>query len=167
MATHPLTTSSNIVLSRSHMVNTKDWHPSNKVMATPLKSCERPHWCSVITVNVLWKSTHSIIISHSPPPHNITISNHPDSLKSCAMAQQHHQVELTSSQTISGTTWSDQGSDGKERQWYCSMIRRTRVVKACNGAKGGVMSGSKWVSHQVHRVKVWIWVWYRSNQKVK
>ena len=29
------------------------------------------------------------------------------------------------------------------------------------------MSGSKWVSHQVHRVKVWIWVWYCSNQKVK
>ena len=42
MATHHLTTTSNIVLSRSHMANTKDWHLSNIVLLTPLKLCESP-----------------------------------------------------------------------------------------------------------------------------
>ena len=150
MVTHPLTTTSNIVLSRSHMVNTKGWHPSNKVMTTPLKSCESPHWCSMITINVLWKSTHSIITSHSPSSHKITISNHPDSLKSCVTTQIwmlhddpsasttssssqatlssrsiYHHVKLTSGLTISDSTWSDPWNDGKNRQWYCNMLRWT------------------------------------------
>ena len=134
MVIHHLTKTSNIMLSRSHMANTKDWHPSNIVMATPLKSCESSHWCSMTTINVLWKSTHSIITSHSPSSHKITMSNHPDSLKSCAMAQIwmlhdnpsiltissisqatlssrsiYHRVKLTSGLTISDSTWSDQG----------------------------------------------------------
>ena len=150
MVIHHLTTPSNIVLSRSHMVNTKDWHPSNKVMATPLKSYESPHWCSVITINVLWKSTHSIITSHSPSSHKITISNHPDSLKSCVMTQIwmlhdnssistissnnqatlsswsiYHRVKLISGQIISDTTWSDPWNDGKDRQRYCNMLKWT------------------------------------------
>ena len=154
MATHPLTKTSNIVLSTSHMANTKDWHPSNIVMATPLKSRESPHWCSVITVNVLWQSTHSIIIRHSPTSHKITMSNHLGSLKSCVMTQIrmlpdvsststtsssnqatlsswsiYHRVELTSGQTISDTTKSDQGNDGKNRQWYYNIRRRIRMVK--------------------------------------
>ena len=87
MVTHPLTKTSNIMLLRSHMANTKDWHPSNIVMATPPKSCESSHWCSMTTINVLWKSTHSIITSHSTSSHKITMSNHPDSLKSCATTQ--------------------------------------------------------------------------------
>ena len=33
--------------------------------------------------------------------------------------------------------------------------------------RGGVMSSSKWVGRQVHRVRVWIWIWYCSDQKVK
>ena len=161
MATHPVTITSNIVLLRSHMVNTKDWHLSNKVMSTPLKSCESSHWCFVITVNAVWKSTHSIIISHSPSPHRITTFNHPDSLKSCAMAQIwmlqdnpstsiassssqttlsswsiYHRVEFTSSQTISDTTWLDQGNDGKNRQWYYSMLRRIGMVRPYDGTKG-------------------------------
>ena len=41
MATHALTKTSNIVFSGSHMVNTKDWYPSNKVTSTPPKSCEK------------------------------------------------------------------------------------------------------------------------------
>ena len=150
MATHPLTKASNIVLSRSHMANTKDWHPSNIVMATPLKSRESPHWCSVITVNVLCQSTHSIIIRHSPTSHKITMSNHLGSLKSCVMTQIrmlpdvsststtssnnqatlsswsiYHRVKLISGQIISDTTWSDPWNDGKDRQRYCNMLRWT------------------------------------------
>ena len=161
MATHHLTTTSNIMLSRSHMVNTKDWHPSNIVMASPLKSRERSHWCSVIIINVLWQSPHSIIISHSLSSHKIIISNHLDSLKSYAMAQiwmpQHnpsaattssssqttpsswsvyHHAELTSSQTILDSTWLDQGNGGKNRQWYGNTRRRTRMVRLCNDTKG-------------------------------
>ena len=161
MATHHLTTTSNIMLSRSHMVNTKDWHPSNIVMASPLKSRERSHWCSVIIINVLWQSPHSIIISHSPSSHKITISSHPNSLKSCAMAQIwmlhddpsasmtsssnqttlsswsiYHNAKLTLGLTISDSTWLDQGNDGKNRQWYCSVQRRIRIVKSYSGTKG-------------------------------
>ena len=29
------------------------------------------------------------------------------------------------------------------------------------------MSGSKWVGRQVHRVGIWIWIWYCPEQKVK
>ena len=76
MVTHPLTITSNIMLSRSHMVNTKDWHPSYIVMATPLKSCESSHWCSVIIINVIWKSPHSVVISHSPLSHKIILFDH-------------------------------------------------------------------------------------------
>ena len=32
--------------------------------------------------------------------------------------------------------------------------------------RGGVMSDSKWVGHQVYKVRIWIWIWY-SDQKVK
>ena len=176
MATHPLTTTSNIVLSRSHMVNTKDWHPSNIVMATPLKSCESSHWCSMITINVLWKSTHSIIISHSPSPHNITISDHPDSLKSCVTTQIwmpqdnpststtssssqttlsswsiYHHAKLTSGQTISNTSRSDQGNDRKNRQWYCSIQKRIRMIMV---PRGDIMSDSKSVSQQAYKVNI-------------
>ena len=154
MATHPLTTTSNIMLSRSHMVNTKDWHPSNLVMVTPLKSCKSSHWCSVITIDVVWKSTDSIITSHSPSSHKITISNHLDSLKSYAMAHIwmlhdnpsistissnsqatpsswsiYHRVKLISSQTIFDTTRSDQINNGNNRQWYCNTWKRVRMVK--------------------------------------
>ena len=88
MATHPLTTTSNIILSKSHVVNTKNWHLSNIDMSTPLKSCESSYpGCSVIIINVIWKSAHSIITCHSPSSYNITISSHPGSLKSCVMAQ--------------------------------------------------------------------------------
>ena len=31
--------------------------------------------------------------------------------------------------------------------------------------RDGVMSGSKWVGHQVYKVRIWIW--YCSDQKVK
>ena len=162
MVTHHLTTISNIVL-QDHT-----WSiPKTDIYRT------QPHqllWnrvknsysgCSMIITNVIWKSAHSIITSHSLSSHKITISNHPDSLNSCAMTQIwmlhdnpsistispnnqttlsswsiYHHAKLTSGLTISNSTWSDQGNDGKERQWYCSMIRRTRVVKSCNGIKG-------------------------------
>ena len=141
MATHPTTTTSNIVLSRSHMVNTNDWHPSNKVMSTPPKSRESSHRGSVIIINVLRQSPRPIVICHSPSSHKVTMSNHPDSLKSCVMAQIwmlhdnpsistiasnnqatlsswsiYHRVKLTSGLTISNSTWSDQGNDGKKQR---------------------------------------------------
>ena len=75
-------------------------HPTI-VMATPLKSCESSHWCSMITTNVLWKSTHSIIISHSPPSHKITMSNHLGSLKSCVMTQIRMLPDVSSTSTTS------------------------------------------------------------------
>ena len=156
MATHPLTKTSNIVLSRSHMANTQDWHPSNKVMSTPPKSRESSHRGSVIIINVLRQSPRPIVICHSPSSHNKkkTISNHPGSLKSCVMTQIqmlhddssasttsssnqatlsswsiYLRVELTSGQTISNTTRSDQGNDGKNRQWYYNIRMRIRMVK--------------------------------------
>ena len=43
MVIHPLITTSNIVLLRSHMANTKNWHSSNIVISTSLKSCESSH----------------------------------------------------------------------------------------------------------------------------
>ena len=161
MATHPLTTTSNIVLSRSHMANTKDWHQSNIVISTPLKLCESSYSiCSVIIINVLWQSPHSIITCHSPSSHKITISSHLDSLKSCAMTQIwmlhnnlsasvipsssqttlsswsiYHHAKLTSGLTISDSTWSDQRNDGKNRQWYCSIQRRIGMVRLYNGTK--------------------------------
>ena len=141
MATHPLTKTSNIVLSRSHMANTKDWHPSNKVMSTPPKSRESSYRGSMIIINVLRQSPRPIVICHSPSSHKVTMSNHPDSLKSCAMAQIwmlhdnpsistiasnnqatlsswsiYHRVKLTSGLTISNSTWSDQGNDGKKQR---------------------------------------------------
>ena len=158
MVTHPLTTTSNIVLSRSHTTNTKDWHPSNKVMSTPLKSCESSHWCSMITINVLWKSTHSIITSHSASSHKITISNHPDSLKSCAMTQIwmlhdnlsasaiswsnqttlsswsiYHLAKLNSSLTSRALPGQIKENMEKNRQWYCSMLTWTTMVRSYNG----------------------------------
>ena len=161
MATHHLTITSNIMLLRSHMVNTKDWHPSNTTMSTPLKTCESSHWCFVIIIKTLWQSPHSIIISHSPSSHKITIFSSPDSLKSCAMAQIwmlydnssasatssssqttlsswsiYHHAKPTSGITISDSTWSNQGNDGKNRQWYCSVLKWTRVVKSYNGPNG-------------------------------
>ena len=161
MATHSLTTTTDITPSRSHMVNTKDWHLSNTVMSTPLKSCESSHGCSVIVIKALWQSPHSIIIIHSPLSHKIIISSHPDSLKSCAMARIwilhdnssvlaissssqttlsswsiYHHAKLTSSLTISDSTWSNQRNGGRNRQWHCSMLRRTNVVKSYNGTKG-------------------------------
>ena len=87
MFTHPLTTISNIMISRSHMVNSKDYHSSNIVISTSLKSCESFYWCSMIIINVLWQSPHFTITCHSPSSHKITTSSHPNSLKSCAMAQ--------------------------------------------------------------------------------
>ena len=91
----------------------------------------------------------------------ITISNHPNSLKSHLTTQIwmlhdnpsasttssssqtalsswsiYHHAKLTLGLTISDTSWSDQWNDGKERRWYCSMLRRARVVKSCNGTKG-------------------------------
>ena len=154
MVTHPLTTTSNIILSRSHIANTKDWHLSNTTMAIPLKLCESSYWCFVIIMNVLWQSPHSIITCHSPPSHKITISSHPKSLKSCTLAQIwilhdnpsvsaissssqttlsswsiYHHAKLTLGLTISDSTWSNQGNDGKNRQWYCSIQRRIRMVR--------------------------------------
>ena len=154
MATHPLTTTLNIVFSRSHMANTKDWHLSNTTTSTLLKSCESSHWCSVIIIKALRQSPHSIIISHSLSSHKITISNHLDSLKSYAMAQiwmfhdnpsasaissssqttlsswsVYHRIELISGQIISDTTWSYQGNNGKSRQWYYNIRRWIRMVK--------------------------------------
>ena len=110
--------------------------PILKIGIRLTKSCQllwnqvkTPYWCSVITIIVLRKSPHYIIISHSPSSHKNTISNHPDSLKSCAMAQIwmlhdnsfvstislssqanlslrsiYHHVKLISGQTISDTT---------------------------------------------------------------
>ena len=110
--------------------------PILKISIRLTKSCQllwnqvkTPYWCSVITIIVLQKSPHYIIISHSPSSHKNTISNHPDSLKSCAMAQIwtlhdnsfvstislssqanlssrsiYHHVKLISGQTISDTT---------------------------------------------------------------
>ena len=69
MATHPLTKTSNIMLSRSHMANTEDWHPSNVVMTTPLKSCKRlslmlcdDHQCR-LKINSLYHHKPLTIIS--------------------------------------------------------------------------------------------------------
>ena len=161
MATHPLTKTSNIVLSRSHVANTKDRHPSNKVMSTPPKSRESSHRGSVIIINVLRQSPRPIVICHSPSSHKITMSNHPDSLKSCAMAQIwmlhdnpsvstislsnqatllswsiYHHAKLTSGLTISNSTCSDQGNDRKNRQWYYSVLRQTKMVRSYSGIKG-------------------------------
>ena len=119
----------------------------------PLMLCDN-HQCHL-------KLTHSIITCHSLSSHKITISRHPNSLKSCAMAQIwmlhddpsasttsssnqvtlsswsiYHHAKPTSSLTISDSTWSDQGNDGKKRQWYRSVLRRIRVVKSYNGPKG-------------------------------
>ena len=66
-----------------------------KTGTRPTKSCQLL-WnrvknsysgCSMIITNVIWKSAHSIITSHALSSHKITISNHLDSLKSCAMTQ--------------------------------------------------------------------------------
>ena len=127
-------------------------------MSTSLKSCESSHWCFVIIIKALWQSPHSIIISHSPSSHKITIFSHLDSLKSCAMTQIwmlhdnpsvsaissnsqttlsswsiYHHVELTSGLTISDSTWLDQRKNGKNRQWYCSMLTWTTMVRSYNG----------------------------------
>ena len=162
MAAHPLNTTSNIVLSKSRMRNTKNRHLSNIDMSTHLKSCESSYSeCSVMIINVIWKSAHSIITFHSPSSHKITISSHPNSLKSCAMAQIwmlhddpsasttssssqttfsswsiYHHAMLTSGLTISDSTLSDQGNDGKKRQWYYSIQRRIRMVRLYNGTRG-------------------------------
>ena len=143
------------------MVNTKDWHLSNTTTSTPLKSCESSHWWSVIIIKALRQSSHSIIISHSPSSHKITISNYPNSLKSYAMAHIwmlhdnlststissssqttlsswsiYHHAKLISGLTISHSTWSDQGNNGKNRQRYCSIQRQIRMVRSYNGTKG-------------------------------
>ena len=130
MATHPFTTTSNIVFSRSHMVNTEDWHPSNKVMATPLKSYESPPL--MLYDNHRCPLTITSLYNHNPTRHHlikIIISNHPDSPKSCVMTQIwmlhdnpsistispnsqttfssrsiYHRIKLTSGLTISDST---------------------------------------------------------------
>ena len=111
-------------------------------------------------INAIWKLAHSIITSHSPSSYKITISNHPDSLKSCVMTQIwkpkdnpststissssqttlsswsiYHHAKPTSGLTISDSTWSNQRNDGRNRQWYCSVLKRTRMVKSHNGTK--------------------------------
>ena len=162
MAAHPLNTTSNIVLSKSCMGNTKNWHLSNINMSTHLKLCESSYFgCSMMIINAIWKSTHSIITCHSPSSHKITISSHHNSLKSCAMAQIwmlhddpsasttssssqttlsswsiYHHAKLTSGLTILDSTWSDQGNDGKKRQWYYSIQRWIRMVRSYNGTRG-------------------------------
>ena len=162
MATHHLTTTSNIVFSKSHVVNTKNWHLSNIDMSTPLKLCESSYSeCSMIIINVIWKSAHFIITCHSPSSHKISLSDHTKTLDSCAMAQIwkfyynpsvsttsssnqttlslwsiYHHAKLTSGLTISDSTWSDQGNDGKNRQWYYSIQRWIRMVRSYNGTKG-------------------------------
>ena len=161
MATHHLTTTSNIMLSRSQMANIKDWHPSNIVISTSLKLCESSHWSFVIIINVLWQSPHSIIRWHSPLSHIITLSDHTKIPKSCAMAKIwmlhddpsaskissssqtalsswsiYHHAKLTLGLTISNSTWLDQRKNGKNRQWYNSMLRWTEMVRSYNGTKG-------------------------------
>ena len=69
---------------------------------------------------------------HDNPSISTISSNSQATLSSRSI---YHRVKLTSGLTISDSTWLDQGNDGKERQWYCSMIKRTRVVKSCNGTK--------------------------------
>ena len=144
------------------MVNTKNRHLSNIDMSTPLKSCESSYsGCSVMIINVIWKSAHSIITCHSPSSHKITISDHTKTPKSCAMAQIwmfhdnpsasatssssqttlsswsiYHHAKLTSGLTISNSTWSDQGNDGKNRQWYFSIQKQIRMARSYNGTKG-------------------------------
>ena len=130
-------------------------------MSTSLKSCESSYWCSMIIINVFWQSPHFIIISHSPLSHKITISSHPNSLKSCAMAQLwmlhdnpsaltissnnqttfsswsiYHHTKLTSGLTILDSTWSDKKNDGRNRQRHYSMLRWTKIVKSYSGTKG-------------------------------
>ena len=42
MATHPLTTTSNIVLSKSHMVDAKDWYPISIAISISMESYQSP-----------------------------------------------------------------------------------------------------------------------------
>ena len=139
-------------------------------------------------------SENQLTLSSQATHHHLikSPSDHPDSLKSCAMAQIwmlhddpsasttssssqatlssrsiYHHVKLASGQTILDTTWSDPWNDGKDRQWYCSMIRRTRVVKSCNGVKGWCHVKLKMGRSSSPQSQVWIWIWYCSNQKVK
>ena len=41
----------------------------------------------------------------------------------------YHHAKLTSGQTISDSTWSDQGNDGKNKQWYYNILRWTMDAK--------------------------------------
>ena len=70
---------------------------------------------------------------HDNPSTLATSSSNQTTLSSRSI---YHHAKLTSSLIISDSTWSDQGNDGKNRQWYCSIQRRIKMVKLYNGTKG-------------------------------
>ena len=83
MVTHPLTTASNIMLLRSHMVDAKDWHPISISISASLESCESllqmlyVTSLSILTNNLIKPSSHSLITSHSSSHHSLQPCQYP------------------------------------------------------------------------------------------